>query len=396
MLSKRAKAINPSPTILIDSKAKEMKNQGIDVIGFGAGEPDFETPLHIKEAGINAIKSGETRYTPTAGTLELKEAICHKLASDNNLEYKPNQIVVSNGAKHSLSNSLNALIDDGDEALIPAPYWVSYPELVKLHGGVPVIIETDESSCFKISINELEKAVSNKSKVLILNSPSNPTGQIYTRKELVDIADFCSNNNLYIIADEIYEKLIYGQSTHTSIAEIGDPVKNNTIIVNGVSKSYAMTGWRIGYTASSVEIASAMANIQSHTTSNPNTIAQKAALAALSGSQKCIDEMLNAFDERRKYMYQRIINMKELKALEPLGAFYVFVNIEAVVGKSYKKTVIANSDDFSKLLLEHYRVALVPGTGFGADKCIRLSFATSMEKITEGLNRLNEFVNNIS
>ena len=392
MFSEKARAVNPSPTILIDSKAKEMKAQGIDIIGFGAGEPDFETPRHIKEAGIKAINDGDTRYTPAAGTLELKEAICHKLASDNNLNYEPGQIVVSNGAKHSLNNALNALLNCGDEVIIPSPYWVSYPELVKLHGGAPVFIETSAKTFFKIDNTDLKKAYSNKSKALILNSPSNPTGQIYTKNELKDIAQFCYDHNLIIIADDIYEKLIYGNNSHTSIAEIDKTIQDITILVNGVSKSYAMTGWRIGYTASTAKIASVMANIQGHTTSNPNTIAQKAAVAALLGPQNCVEEMLSAFNERKKYMHNRVTEINGLNALEPMGAFYLFINLRDIIGKSYQGTPIENGDVFSTLLLEHFQVAVVPGSGFGADEYIRLSFATSQENIVEGLNRLESFV----
>jgi len=395
MLSKKALAISPSPTMAIDSKAKEMQSQGIDVIGFGAGEPDFDTPALIRDEAIKAINEGHTRYTPAAGTLELREAICNKLLADNSLSYKPNQIVVSNGAKHSLNNVLAALLNPGDEVLIPAPFWVSYPEMVRLNDGVPVVVETELANNLKATVKDLQKSLSSKSKALILNSPSNPTGQVYSKEELKAIADFCTSNQIYVIADEIYEKLIYGQEEHVSIASFNEKIKELTIVVNGVSKSYAMTGWRIGYTASSAEIATVMANLQSHTASNPNSIAQKATVAALKGPQDSVEEMHRAFDERRRYIFERINSLPYLKALEPHGAFYIFVSTAAAIGKSYRNSELKSSDDFSALLLENHKVAVVPGTGFGAPDYVRLSFATSMEKIVEGLNRIEAFINEI-
>ncbi len=395
MLSEKALAISPSPTMAIDSKAKEMQSQGIDVIGFGAGEPDFDTPAFIRDEAIKAINEGHTRYTPAAGTLELREAICNKLLTDNDLSYKPSQIVVSNGAKHSINNVLAALLNPGDEVLIPAPFWVSYPEMVRLNDGVPVVVETELANNLKATIKDLQKVLSSKSKVLILNSPSNPTGQVYSKEELKAIADFCTANKIYVISDEIYEKLIYGQEEQVSIASFNEQIKALTIVVNGVSKSYAMTGWRIGYSASSVEIATVMANIQSHTASNPNSIAQKATVAALKGPQDSIKEMHRAFDERRRYIFKRINSLPFLKALEPQGAFYLFVSTAATIGKSYRNCKLNSSDDFSALLLENQKVAVVPGTGFGAPDYMRLSFATSMEKIVEGLNRIEAFVNEI-
>ena len=395
MLSKKALAISPSPTMAIDSKAKEMQSQGIDVIGFGTGEPDFDTPALIRDEAIRAINEGHTRYTPAAGTLEIREAICKKLELDNNLSYKPSQIVVSNGAKHSINNVLAALLNPGDEVLIPAPYWVSYPEMVRLNDGIPVVVDTDLSNNLKATVADLQKSLTSKSKVLILNSPSNPTGQVYRREELKVIADFCTENNIYVISDEIYEKLIYGLEEHISIASFNEKIKELTIVVNGVSKSYAMTGWRIGYTASSAEIATVMANIQSHTASNPNSIAQKAAVAALKGPQDSVKEMNRAFDERRRYIYERINSLPYLKALEPRGAFYLFVSTAAALGKSYRNNELNSSDDFSAYLLENHNVAVVSGTGFGAPDYVRLSFATSMEKIVEGLSRIEAFVNEI-
>ncbi|MDW7738790.1 MAG: pyridoxal phosphate-dependent aminotransferase [Bacillota bacterium] len=395
MLSKKALSINPSPTMAIDSKAKEMKSQGLDVIGFGAGEPDFDTPEHIREAAIRAINEGYTRYTPAAGIPELKEAICNKLKVENGLEYSPAEIVVSNGAKHSVYNVLCALLNPGDEVLIPVPYWVSYPEMVKLADGIPVAVESAESNCLKVTLDVLGQAATPSTKALILNSPSNPTGQVLTREELKGIAQFCLSRGIYIIADEIYEHLIYGEERHISIATFDEKIKDLTIVVNGVSKTYAMTGWRIGYTASNAELAKTMTSIQSQTTSNPCSISQKAALAALTGPQECVGEMLKAFDERRKYMYERIINMPYLDALEPMGTFYLFAGLGEAVGKKYRGRIIENSDQFAGLMLEIQNVAVVPGSGFGAPNYMRLSFATSMENIIKGLDRLEAFLSEL-
>ncbi len=395
MLSKKALSINPSPTMAIDSKAKEMKSQGLDVIGFGAGEPDFDTPEHIREAAIKAINEGHTRYTPAAGTLELKEAIVAKLKSENGLDYEPAQIVVNNGAKHSLSNVFTALLNPGDEVMIPVPYWVTYPELISLNDGIPVALETVEENGFKVTVEDLAKGTNDRTKALVLNSPCNPTGQIYSEEELHRIADFCSEHNIYIISDEIYEHLIYGDHRQTSTASFSEKAREITIIVNGVSKSYAMTGWRIGYTASTADLARVMGSIQSHTASNPNSIAQKAALAALNGPQDCVKEMRIAFDKRRKYMYEQITAIPHLHALEPQGTFYMFVSVKEAIGKTFNGSKISSSDDFSTLLLENQKVAVVPGTGFGASNFIRLSFATSMDNIVEGLKRIGAFVSDL-
>ncbi len=395
MLSKKTMAINPSPTMAIDSKAKEMKSRGIDVIGFGSGEPDFDTPVHIREAATRAMNEGHTRYTPAAGTLEIKEAVCDKLKADNGLEYEPGQVVVSNGGKHAVFNSLAAVLNPGDEVLIPTPYWVSYPEIVKICDGVPVAVETSPENKLKATVKELENYASEKTRALILNSPVNPTGQVYSEEELKAIAQFCSERNIYVIADEIYEKLIFNRGRHVSIASFNEQIKNLTIIINGVSKSYAMTGWRIGYTASPKEIAGAIAALQSHTTSNPNSIAQKAAVAAIKGDQDCVEEMRRAFDQRRKYMYDRITAIPCLDALEPEGTFYLFVNVANTFRKSLKGENIDSSDNFARLLLESRKVAVVPGTGFGAPEYVRLSFATSMENIEEGINRIEAFTGDL-
>ncbi len=396
MLSKRAWSITPSPTMAIDASVKEMMHSGINVIGFAAGEPDFDTPLHIAEAGINAIREGHTRYTAAAGSYELKKAICAKFQADCGLEYNPSQIVVSNGAKHSLYNVFAALLNAEDEVIIPSPYWVSFPEIVKLNNGFPVILHCNREASFKVTLTDLKEAWTPRAKALVLNSPSNPTGQVYTRKELEFIADFACEHDLYVIADEIYEKLIYDGAKHLSIAALGAQIKNRTVVIKGVSKSYAMTGWRIGYTASTEKIAAAIGAIQSHSTSNPNTIAQKAALAALEGPQECVEEMRQAFDARRRYMYNRLSGITGFSPLKPLGAFYMFIGIENLLGKRWDGITIENSDDFATLLLKSSQVAVVPGTGFGAPDCIRLSYATSLENIREGLDRIEAFIESLT
>lgn len=393
LLSKKALSISPSSTLTIDAKAKKMKAEGIDIVGFGAGEPDFDTPLHIKEAAIKAINEGFTKYTPASGTLELKEAVCRKFKRDNNLIYKPSNIVISNGAKHSLVNVFQAILNPGDEVIIPAPFWVSYPEMVKIADGTPVILNTTEEESFKFSIDKLEKAITSKTKAIVLNSPSNPTGMIYTEDELKAIADLAVKKGIFVVSDEIYEELIYDGYKHVSIASINDEIKDLTIVVNGVSKSYSMTGWRIGYTASNEQIANIMGNVQSHATSNPNSIAQKAALAALEGPQDIIDEMAAEFVKRRDYMVDRINKIPGLSCIKPNGAFYVMMNISKIIGKEICGTVVKGSDDFANLLLEKANVALVPGSGFGTDIHVRLSYATSLKNITEGLNRIENFLN---
>jgi aspartate aminotransferase len=391
-LSKKALSISPSSTLAIDAKFKSMKAKGIDVVGFGAGEPDFDTPAHIKEAAIKAINEGFTKYTPASGMPQLREAVCRKFKRDNGLDYSPEQIVVSNGAKHSLVNAFMAICDPGDEVIIPAPFWVSYPEMVKMADGVPVFLNTSEENNFKFTIEDLKKAITAKTRALVLNSPSNPTGMVYSREELKEIAEVAVQNNIYIISDEIYEKLIYDGMEHTSIATFGDEIKDLTIIINGVSKTYAMTGWRIGYTASNAKIAKVMGSIQSHATSNPNSIAQVAAIAALDGPQDDIEVMRKAFIERRDYMVDRINSIEGLSCSKPQGAFYVMMNIKSLLGKEFYGRVITNSDEFADVLLEKANVALVPGSGFGAEEYVRWSYATSMQNIVEGLNRIEKFI----
>ena len=391
-ISKKASSISPSPTLAISAKAKSMKAQGIDVIGFGAGEPDFDTPAHIKEAAVKALNEGFTKYTPASGTLALKEAVCRKFKRENNLDYTANQIVVSNGAKHSLVNAFTAICNPRDEVIIPAPFWVSYPEMVKLADGVPVFIETTEENRFKFTVEQLEKAITPKTRALVLNSPSNPTGMLYTKEELSAIAEVVVKNNIYVISDEIYERLIYDGLEHTGIASLGEAVKNLTIIVNGVSKTYSMTGWRIGFTASNAQIAKVMGNVQSHGTSNPNSIAQVAAVAALDGPQQDVEMMKQAFVERRNYMVERINSIAGVSCSKPQGAFYVMMNIKNILGKSFYGKVVTNADEFAEMLLEKANVALVPGAGFGAEGYVRLSYAISMENIKEGLDRIEKFL----
>ncbi len=392
VLSSKNMAISPSPTLSIDAKYKEMKAEGIDVVGFGAGEPDFDTPDHIKEAAIQAIRDGQTKYTPAAGTLALRKAISDKFKKDNGLDYAPSQIVVSNGAKHSLANAFAAILNPGDEVIIPAPFWVSYPELVKIYDGIPVFIYTDETHHFKITPEQLENAITDKTKALILNSPCNPTGMLYTGEELKALADVAVRHNLIIVADEIYEKLVYDGQKHVSIASFGEEIKDHTITINGVSKSYAMTGWRIGYAAANDKIAKIMANIQSHASSNPNTIAQIATIAALTGPQDDVEMMRGVFEERRAYMVNRINKIDGVSCIMPHGAFYIMMNIKDLFGKTLYGKTVNSSDEFAELLLEKAKVAVVPGKGFGAEGYVRWSYATSMENIEKGLDRLEEFL----
>lgn len=392
-LSRKAQNVSPSITLSIDSKAKQMKADGINVISFGVGEPDFTTPQNIKDAAIEAIRKGFTTYTPASGLPQLKQAICAKLKAENNLEYKPENIVVSNGAKHSLYNIFQAICNPGDEVIIPVPYWVSYPDMVKMADANPVFVNCTEENEFKIKRDDLLKAITTKTKAIILNSPSNPTGSVYTKSELEEIAKIAIEHNIFIVADEIYEKLTYEGEKHISIASLNDQIKDLTIVVNGMSKGYAMTGWRIGYTASHTTIAKAMGNMQSHATSNPNTIAQHASIEGLTGDQSSVEEMRIAFDERRKYMVQRINEIKGLSCITPKGAFYVMMNIKQLIGTTIKGIVINSSMDLSELLLEHANVAVVPGIAFGTDEFIRLSYATSLENIREGLNRIDNILN---
>lgn len=392
ILSSKNMAIAPSPTLSIDAKYKEMKANGIDVVGFGAGEPDFDTPEHIKEAAIEAIRNGQTKYTPAAGTMALRKAVANKFKTDNGVEYDPTQIVISNGAKHSLANAFSAILNPGDEVIIPAPYWVSYPELVKLADGIPKYIYSDEEHHFKITAEQLENAITDKTKAIVMNSPCNPTGMLYTGDELKQIAEVAVAHNLIIVSDEIYEKLVYDGEKHISIASLSDEIKDRTITINGVSKSYAMTGWRIGFAAANPNIAKIMANIQSHASSNPNSVAQAATIAALEGPQEEVEMMRKVFEERRVYMANRINSMEGVSCIMPHGAFYIMMNVKALFGKTFYGKTIHSSDEFAELLLEKAKVALVPGSGFGAEGYVRWSYATSMENIKKGLDRLEAFL----
>ena len=391
-ISNRCKGISPSPTLAIDSKAKAMKKSGIDVIGFGAGEPDFDTPRYIRDAAKKALDDGMTRYTPSSGTLELRKAICDKLLRDNSLNYTPDQIVVSNGAKHSLFNICQAILDPGDEVLIPGPFWVSYPELVQIAGGVPIMVPGHEEKDFLVTADDMKAYLTEHTKAIIINSPNNPNGCVWTREMLSDIAKFAVENQLYVISDEIYEKLIYDGQEHVSIASLGDDIKEQTLVVNGFSKAYAMTGWRLGYCAGPTHVMKSISALQSHATSNPNSIAQYAGLVALSGGEDIIAAMVHEFDMRRKHVVERINSIPGLSCRMPKGAFYVMMNISQMIGESLGDKVIRSSTDFAELLLENAKVAVVPGLGFGSDSHVRLSYATSLSNIDSGLDRIEQFV----
>ena len=388
MLAERTKKIKPSPTLAVDSKAKEMKAKGFDVVNFGVGEPDFDTPEHIKEAAIKAIKDGFTKYTPVGGIDELKEAIIEKLEKDNKIKYEKENILVSCGAKHSLYNIAQALFSPGDEVIIPAPYWVSYTDQVLLNDATPVILETYEEDNFMLRPELLKEKITNKTKAIIINSPSNPTGFIYNEKVLQEIAEIALKNNIYIISDEIYEKLIYDGMRHISIASFSEEIKERTIVVNGLSKSHSMTGWRIGYAAGPADIIKAMTNLQSQSTSNPTSIAQKAAVAALKGPQDCVEEMRKEFEKRRNYIVNELNNIPGISCKMPQGAFYVFPNVKQILGKKIESVEIKSSMDLSIYLLEKAQVALVPGSAFGAEGYIRISYATNMENLSKGIERI--------
>lgn len=394
-LSAKAKMVKPSSTLAITAKAKELKSQGVDVVGFGAGEPDFNTPSNINEVAIGAIQNGFTKYTPASGMLELKQAVSKKFKEFNGLDYGTDQIVISNGGKHSLTNIFTVLLNPGDEVIIPAPYWLSYPEIVKLAGGTPVFIRGEKEQGYKVSAEQIQAAITEKTKAIVLNTPSNPTGMVYNREELQAIADVVVKNDIYVVSDEMYEALIYGEEKHVSIASLGKEIYDRTITCSGMSKSYAMTGWRIGYTGSSAEIAKLMGSVQSHQTSNPNSIAQKAAVEGLTGSQEEPEAMKREFAKRRAYMYERICKMPYVSCLEPQGAFYVFVDCSALEGKSYKGAEISDAAALAKILLEEYFVAVIPCADFGFADHVRLSYAISMEEIEKGLDRIEEFLNTL-
>jgi aspartate aminotransferase len=389
-LAERTKAIKPSPTLAMNAKAKALKAAGEDIINFGVGEPDFDTPENIKDAAIQAIKDGFTKYTPVGGIDELKTAIVEKFKNDNGLNYEKDEILVSCGAKHSLYNIAEALFGPGDEVIIPAPYWVTYPDQVLLNDAVPVVVETDEKNSFMIEPEALKSKLTDKTKAIVLNSPSNPTGLAYNRESLEKVGELACEHDFYIISDEIYEKLVYDGFSHISIATLGEEIKQRTVVVNGLSKSHSMTGWRIGFTAGPKDITKAMTNIQSQSTSNPTSISQKAAVEALTGPQDFLPVMVSEFDKRRKYMVKRLNSIEGVSCRTPVGAFYTFPNVSSHFGKKFDDTAIDNSLDLSTYLLEHAKIATVPGSAFGDDKFIRLSYATSMESIEKAMDRIEK------
>ncbi len=396
-ISKRVATISPSMTLAMSAKAAELKAAGENVISFGVGEPDFITPAHIIQAAKDALDAGHTKYVAAAGLPALKKAVCKKFKNDNGLDYDPSQIIISNGAKHSIFNAVFATIDPGDEVIIPAPYWLTYPEVVKCCGGVPVYVTSTRESGFKVTAEQLEAAVTPKTKMLIFNSPCNPTGAVYTEEEIRKIAAVCEKHDILVLSDEIYEKLIYDGEKPFSIATVSPKMKELTITVNGVSKSYAMTGWRLGYLAAAPEIAKAISSFQSHATSNVNTMTQYASIAALEGPTAPMEEMVKAFGERRDRMMRILDEMKPLGLdyVKPDGAFYVMLICDKFYGKSYEGKVINGSMDMTEMLLTHAKVALTPGICFGDDACVRLSYALSMEDMVEGLRRIGEFVSKI-
>ena len=391
-LSSIALKVNPSTTLAIDSLAKQMKADGLDVIGFGTGEPDFMTPENIAEAGIAAIREGKTKYTPAAGIPQLRKAAAARLKADFGLDYDFTQIVIASGAKHNVYIALRAILNPGDEVIVPAPYWVSYCEMVSICSGVPVTVETTEKADFKMTPAQLEAAITPKTKALILNNPSNPTGMVYTKDELRAIADVCMKYDLYVIADEIYYKLMYDGKPFTSFATLGEDVKEHTIIVNGVSKSYSMTGWRIGYAAANKQIAKVMSNYLSHSTGAPSTISQWAAVEALSGQQETAEEMRKVFEERRNYFVKRLNSIPGVSCIMPEGAFYIMMNIEQLIGRTISGVKITDDDVFAEAFLKKGLVAVVPCSGFGLKNFIRWTYATSLDNIKEGLDRLEKFL----
>lgn len=391
-LSRQATAVKASTTLAVDSMAKQMKAEGLDVIGFGTGEPDFDTPDSIKEAAVKALKEGQTKYTPAAGIMPLRQAVCRRLKADLGLEYTPNEITIASGAKHNVYIALRALVNPGDEIILPAPYWVTYLESIQMVGGSAVVIDGKEDANFKITPEQLECAITSKSKAFLINNPSNPTGMLYSKEELKALLDVCVDNDLYIISDEIYYALIYGDKEFVSAASFGDDIKKRTILINGVSKSYSMTGWRIGYAAANPEISKVMANYLSHSTGAPATMAQYAAVEALDGPQESVEEMRKVFAQRREYIVERINSIDDVSCIYPDGAFYVMMNVDKLIGRTLGGKVINDGDDFALAFLETAKVAAVPCSGFGAPNYIRFTYATSMENIERGMNRLEEFL----
>lgn len=394
-LARRARGISPSPTLSIDTKAKEMKASGAHVINFGVGEPDFDTPRHVKEAAARALDAGMTKYTAVAGIVELRKAIADKLRRENGLLYETDEIIVSAGAKHSLYNAFQVLCEEGDEVILPVPYWVSYIEQIKMTGARPVLVKTTLENGFKLTAEQLREAITPRTRLLVLNSPSNPTGAVYSRAELEALARVVLDSDIAVISDEIYEKLLYGGHEHVSIAAVDPGMKERTVVINGLSKAYAMTGWRIGYAAAPQPVVKAMTDLQSHSTSNPTSIAQAAGVAALTGSQDSVSEMLAQFAQRRAYMLERLRSMPGVRCTSPGGAFYVFPYVGGLLGRSYQGVPVNSAAELAALLLEKKQVALVPGIAFGDDLYIRLSYATDLETIREGLDRIEAFLNEL-
>ena len=391
-LAQIASAVQASSTMAIDALAKQMKADGVDVVGFGAGEPDFNTPDHIKAAAEQAIADNVTRYTPASGTVALKQAVCRRMKEDCGLDYQPSQVVVTSGAKHCVYIALRALVNPGDEVILPAPFWVSYLELIKMAGGVPVVVTAEESAGFKMTAEQLAAAITPKTKALILNNPSNPTGMVYSKDELAAIAKVCVERDIYVISDEIYYGLLYDGVKSVSFASLGEDVKERTILINGVSKSYAMTGWRIGYLLAGEKIAKVMANYLSHSTGSPSSVSQAASVVALNGPQDCVETMRRAFEERRNYIVDRVNAIDGVSCIKPEGAFYIMMNVEKQLGRTIHGELIRSGDDFSAALLKHGLVATVPCSGFGAPNFVRWSYATSMDNIKKGMDRLEEFL----
>jgi len=388
-LAKRSD-ITASLTLAINAKAKQLKAQGIDVISFAAGEPDFPTPMHIKEAGKKAIDDNKTYYTPDSGIVELKKAVSDKLRKENGLDYTVEEIIINSGAKHSVFNVLAVLVDEGDEVIIPSPFWVSYSEMVTILGGKPVFIPTSEKSRFKITPEDLERAMSGKSKVLILNSPNNPTGAVFSRDELFSLARVLEGRDIAVISDEIYEKIIYEGNLHVSIATYSDKIKQKTIVVNGVSKAFSMTGWRIGYCAGPKEVIGAVAKLQGHTCGNPTSISQYASLAALQQDTSFLKDWVGEFKKRKDAIVRGLNAVEGVSCTDPQGAFYVFPKVSRLYGKTFRGVTLNGSMDLAGYLLDHGRIAVVPGKAFGADEYVRISFATSMENVLEGIKRFTE------
>nr|WP_238942683.1 pyridoxal phosphate-dependent aminotransferase [Planococcus beigongshangi] len=387
-MAKRVQTLTPSTTLAITAKANELKAQGVDIIGLGAGEPDYNTPDHILQAAYQSMLDGKTKYTPSGGLPALKKAIIQKLARDQELSYAPNEIMVGVGAKHVLYTLFQVLLDEGDEVIIPIPYWVSYPEQVKLAGGVPVYIEATASQDYKISAQQLREAITDRTKAVMINTPSNPTGMIYSKEELQELAEVCREKEILIVSDEIYEKLVYGEDEHVSIATLSDDAKNRTIIVNGVSKSHSMTGWRIGYAAGDSSLIKAMTDLASHSTSNPTTTSQYAAIEAYNGPQDAVEEMRQAFEGRLEKIYPKLEAIPGFNIIRPQGAFYLLPD----VSEAAEKTGFASVDEFAEAILTEANVAVIPGSGFGAPSTIRLSYATSMEALDEAVERIGKFV----